>query len=251
MIDSAVVWRGLSELDHVTPICVVLTGMGRGSRNRKTGAMVQAYIVVQGWTAKQAIDNGADFAVCGDCPKRGHRGKGRTCYVSLATGLGVVGRRVARGGYPVMSLASAAQAIVGRQLRIGTYGDPAAVPAEVWRALLENISGWTGYTHQWRHAQGLAPFLMASADTAEERTQANAEGWRTFRVRAVAPNGLAEPLRPGEVVCPASAEAGKRVTCDSCQLCRGQARQARDVAIVDHSTQALAKIRRLPMLKSA
>lgn len=251
MIDSAIVWRGTSELDHCTPICVVLTGMGRGSRNRKTGAMVQAYIVVQGWTAKQAIDNGADFAVCGNCPKRGKNGKGRTCYVSLATGLGVVGRRVARGAYPIMSLASAARAILGRQLRIGTYGDPAAVPAEVWRALLEHVSGWTGYTHQWRQAHELAPILMASADTMEERTRANAEGWRTFRVRAVDRAGLAEPLRPGEVTCPASFEAGKRVTCDACQLCRGQARQARDVAIVDHSVQAIAKIRRLPMLKSA
>ena len=55
--------------------------------------------------------------------------------------------------------------------------------------------------------------LMASVSTPEEADRAQAEGWRTFRVHAEA--------TPGEVVCPASEEAGRRTQCDRCRLCSG------------------------------
>ena len=55
-------------------------------------------------------------------------------------------------------------------------------------------------------------------------------GWRTFRIR-----GPQDPLLAGtECICPASDEAGHRVTCERCQLCRGTNRPARSVAIVAH-----------------
>lgn len=245
--NAAVVWRGVSLLDGKTPIVVVLTGLVDAHRsNRKTGAMVQSYILVDDASPKDAIHDGRDAAICGDCVHRGD-GKGgeRTCYVSLATGLNVVGRHLA--SYPMWSLSRAALAITGRQFRLGTYGDPAAVPDHVWTALLRRVAGWTGYTHQWRVRPTLARWCMASVDSGRERDAAKALGWRTFRVRQVSVTGP-DPLGDREVVCPASAEAGHRVQCERCQLCKGTAIGAKDVAIIDHSNQGRAALRRLPMV---
>ncbi len=207
-------------------------------------------------------------AICGDCRHRGVNGKGRTCYVSLATGLSTVSRKLVKepalahggggggcgngrvvggGGYPRISLARAAVLVAGKQLRLGTYGDP-AVPLTVWEALLVNAAGWTGYTHQWRTRPDLASLVMASVDTPEEHAAAKAAGWRTFRVRRALPSGV-EPLLTREIICPAGAEGGRKVTCEQCQLCRGNARQAKDIAIVDHSVQGRAAVRRLNVLQ--
>ena len=71
---------------------------------------------------------------------------------------------------------------------------------------------------------------MASVDDLDEFCEAREAGWRTFRVR-----GSDDPLvLEAEVICPASAEAGHRGTCQTCELCRGQANPARSVAIVAH-----------------
>jgi hypothetical protein len=45
-----------------------------------------------------------------------------------------------------------------------------------------------------------------------------------------------ETLQPDEVLCPASEEAGKRTTCENCQLCSGNAIKAKNVAIYAHSS---------------
>lgn len=245
-MNSAIVWRGISQLDGVTPIVVVLTGLLDGSRNVKTGSMVQSYILVDdGSSATEAIHRGTDSAICGDCPMRIGPGRKRACYVSMATGLSTVSRRLLGGLYPTISVDDARELVRGRDVRAGTYGDPAAVPLRVWMTMLARVSGWTGYTHQWRDARFAAyrSFLMASADSADDRRLANGQGWRTFRVRQVTDS--VEPLLDGEIVCPASKEGGKRVQCDTCQLCRGTARSARDVAIVDHSVGALARLKKI------
>jgi hypothetical protein len=49
-------------------------------------------------------------------------------------------------------------------LRIGSYGDPAAVPTWVWKDLASDVKVMTGYTHQWkRFDQALKLLMMASA----------------------------------------------------------------------------------------
>lgn len=241
---SAVVWEGPSCLDW-GPIALVLTGLGReGSGNIKTGATVQAYIVRRDMSPLDAIHLGADASVCGDCPLRGDgTGKGRRCYVQLHTGLGVVGRMLLSGSIPRMTLADVAQLLTGRVLRLGTYGDPAAVPWEVWASLVPFAASWLGYTHQWRKFPELRPLVMASAESPEDASEARAAGWRTFRVRGVDAAGQVEPLEQGEVTCPASAEGGKRTTCDKCGLCSGLASKAKSVAIVDHSTRARLRLK--------
>jgi hypothetical protein len=120
-------------------------------------------------------------------------------------------------------------------VRLGTYGDPAAVPAEVWRALLSEAAGWTGYTHQWRAARlrDVLEWCQASCDAPEDVEHARRLGAvGTFRVGAAG----ALDMLPGEVLCPASAEAGKVTTCDRCGLCAG--RTGATVYIPAHGTSA-------------
>tara|TARA_Y100000310_G_scaffold70704_1_gene66454 strand:+ start:7449 stop:8192 length:744 start_codon:yes stop_codon:yes gene_type:complete len=66
-------WRGPSPVDG-TPIVLILTGLSplasKQSTNRKTGAMVQSYILRQDMAPIVAVMSAMDRAVCGDCPLR-------------------------------------------------------------------------------------------------------------------------------------------------------------------------------------
>ncbi len=223
-----IVYRGPSLLNGAPIVVVAIVS----SSNVKTGNMVQTYILAD--NSKSPVQSARDLddaAICGDCPHR--RGMGGSCYVNLGQGARAVLDGVNRGIYPVAG-ADLAQLIANRMVRLGTYGDPAAVPASVWRFLLSNAAGSTGYTHQWRNERGLAvrDFCMASADTEADRDLARSMGFRTFRVRT-----SDAPIMPGEFICPASAEAGKTKTCASCGACAGgTASRKADPVIIVHGT---------------
>jgi len=241
LFTGAILWRGASQLDGA-PIVVVATGLGpQGSRNAKTGAgMVQVYILRADMAPLDAARSGADASICGDCRHRGTAADGavrnRTCYVNLAHGPRVAYLMATTARYSHVDLETGAEILRGRTVRLGAYGDPAAVPFQVWQALLAYAAAWTGYTHQWRRAPELAAYCMASVDTPGERAEARFLGFRTFRVRAA---GQAVETR--EVVCPASAEAGKRATCDACRACGGNLAKARaDIVIAAHGIGAAA-----------
>lgn len=237
---GAVLYRGPSAIDG-SPIVVVATGLeAGGSKNLKTGGMVQTWILADTPESPyQVAQSGADRSVCGDCPHRGTvewgRNVGRSCYVTLIHGPRGAHAKLKRGGYPQVAWEGLAPLFRGRVVRIGAYGDPGAVPdaARFWSEVVREAKAWTGYTHRWRDTgEGLQGLVMASADSLGDYEEAKARGWRTFRVMRAAESAL-----PGaEVICPASAEAGKRTTCMDCTLCMGQSRPARDVAIVVHGT---------------
>jgi hypothetical protein len=108
---------------------------------------------------------------------------------------------------------------MGRALRLGAYGDPAAVPYLLWIEILTalRVRSWVGYTHAWARCDArFRSLVMASVDSPEERETACGLGWRTFRVR-----GRNDPILAGEFVCPAANEAGKRLTCIECNACSG------------------------------
>jgi len=155
-------------------------------------------------------------SVCGDCKHR--RGLGGSCYVNLGQGPRAVMDGVIRGIYPD-NIVNAAFASHKRKIRLGTYGDPAAVPAYVWETLLAGADSHTGYTHQWQNgkADHVKQWCMASVDTPKEAALAKMDGWRTFRVRVA--DGSLEFSH--EMKCPASAEMNKRLTCDTCMACSG------------------------------
>lgn len=225
---SGVIYRGPSLLDGSPIVAVALYS----KRNRKTGGMVQTYILRDDMDPLTASKSGADVAICGTCPHRGtptddpkaKQAKGRTCYVILGQGVLSVWKALSRGLYPVADGRAIGR---GRMVRIGTYGDPAAVPSHVWENLIADAEGWTAYSHQagWR-----PDLAMQSADTYADALRFWKEGARTFRVV----KALSE-ITAREILCPASKEAGKRTTCAACKLCAGTAtRSPKSVAIVMH-----------------
>lgn len=211
------------------PIVAIATGLDAPSHNAKTGPMVQTWIIRSDIAPMPAARANSDDAVCGDCKLRGDSGYGRRCYVTLWLAPNNVFKKV--GEYPIVAWPDLRRVLTGKHIRLGAYGDPAALPFDVWRVVLANVAGWTGYTHQWRACDPrFKSILMASVDSLAEMVLAQAQAWRTFRVRMAD-----EPLSArSEVICPASAEANHVGTCQACELCRGQANPAKSVAIIAH-----------------
>ncbi len=228
---SVLIWRGISRLDRVSPIGVFLTFH---SENEKTGDLAQATIMRLDMAPTEAVKRGADSGICGHCPHMGTGNGDRTCYVVVMHGPGAIYRSWHAGNVPEWTVRQALQALGPRGLRIGAYGDPAAAPMALWRAIIRKRRK-VGYTHQWRdprvHAQGV---LMASCDSIADRVAAKAKGYRTFRVSA------SLDLQAGEILCPASVEAGKRTTCAKCGLCdgsRGAEDRRKDILIPVHGAR--------------
>lgn len=288
---SAVLWQGPSVYDG-SPIVVLATGDDVSSGNSKTGAMIQTWILRADMPPHAALALGADASVCGTCPHRPASPGGRryrkvrsvdpttgaaryrrkvyypsgprSCYVVVAQAPLGVWRAWRRGSYSDATTPAARRALGGgRMVRVGSYGDPAAVPAHVWRELLSGAAGWTGYTHGWRGRPDLKRYLQASVDSEAEGAEARAAGWRTFRVGAAPSPGpalvdtftgrVSGPVgRNREILCPASEEAGKRTTCDRCRLCAGAGPGGRlasvaSVYIPPHGAGAKVAARRLPL----
>lgn len=215
-----VIYRGASLINGKPIVVIAITK----SSNVKTGNMVQTYILPDNGQLPVANAHALeDEAVCGDCKHRRGvvnpaTGKKGSCYVNLGQGVTVVTKSYLNGNYPE-SLMQATEASRNRVVRLGTYGDPAAVPYHVWESLLAYSAGHTGYTHQWAKSSTdprIMRLCMASADSADEQIQAQSMGYRTFRVRLAD-----QPLLPREFVCPASEEAGKRKLCTECKACDG------------------------------
>lgn len=214
------------------PIAVIVCAL-KGSRNVKTGDMVQTYIIRSDIDPISAVRSGADASICGDCVHRGDgTGKGRSCYVTLMHGPSSVWRAYQGGRYPTMDPDAAAFFLTGRMLRIGTYGDPAAAPLSLWNALTRYVKGWTGYSHRAAHlGPEWAKIVMASVDNPIERLAVKQKGFRTFRVGGDADYG--------EILCPASKEAGKKTVCAECRACMGTSGKARvDIYIPPHGSGA-------------
>jgi hypothetical protein len=223
MPKGIVIFEGPSLIDN-KPIVVIANTFKR-SANKKTGPMIQTWIMRSDIHPNDAMKTGEDFSVCGDCKHRGtynpvtKRVEKQTCYVNVMHGPTSVWRtykRTGEAGYWTYD-SSMLKFFKGRQLRLGCYGDPAAVPISLWITFCNVAAGFTGYTHQWRTCDPLLKyFCMASVDTIPEQREAQLDGWSTFRVRPI--DGQ---ILPNEFICPASKEAGKKTTCAKCNICRG------------------------------
>ena len=247
-VSAAVIYRGPSKLDRM-PIVAILTGMKGDSRNPKTDGIAQLWILRDDMNPEEAIATGQDISICGGCVHRGTVGDPtdpNTCYVITGWAPSRIWDCDKRGGYPPMDPRDASRRLADQrvEVRLGAYGDPAALPVPVLRDLLHDVTGWTGYSHQWKRCHSsYRRWLMASTDSIAETVEAQAAGWRTFRIRK--PDEL--PI-VGEIDCPASDEQGHRLQCIDCMICNGcgpnDTASRASVSIVAHGRGANAIVRR-------
>ena len=213
------------------PIVVVAT---MGGNNPKTDndfkSMVQTWIMLRDTPPHEAVKSGNDAGVCGNCIQR--PSVGGACYVKTFQAPLSIWRAYKRGNYnSVINLEN----LRGAELRLGSYGDPSAVPFDIWRNLIDKVQPrlMTGYTHQMSHKafdKRMAEVCMISADTPKFALKAHAQGFRTFRMTTDT-----EQLLPNEIICPNDTDG---VKCIDCGLCDG-AGDKPNIAILAHG--ALAK----------
>lgn len=232
------------------PIVVIINKVHAKSANDKTGALVQSFIIRSDVNPVQALKTGDDAAICGNCVHRpilaAENGE-PPCYVNVGRSVLAVFNAYKRGRYVKVSPQELAIILAGKKLRIGTYGDGAAAPVSLWQTLTQYTLDHVGYTHQWERPGfdhfAWSTLVMASADSHAQALEAQALSYRTFRV------SIGLDKQTGEISCPASAESGKKTTCENCMLCAGQMKAAKNIVIADH---ALGHKRRvIPILVTA
>ncbi len=233
-----ILWKGKSLLDGER-IMVIATGVFAKTENRKTGDMIQTWILRRDIDPMLARRMGEDKSICGDCK----HSQESTCYVNI--------------GQAPMNIYNAyhderyrdfdnndIDLFKNRSIRIGSYGDPAAIPYKIWENICFVSNNFCGYTHQWHNKkidQRLKNYCMASIDSivnyTKEYEKAKVLGWRTFRVFADKTGiNVYDVKQNSEIVCPASKEAGVLTNCEKCNLCCGLNKaNGRDVLINHHA----------------
>lgn len=241
-IRGHVVYDGPSALDGRRILGILTYKSG----NRKNPGMVQLWILFADVSPIEAVRLGLDVSICGTCvhrrtrlvlpklkpkrrgskPRKRRKTHRRTCYVDLGKGPTSVWKAWKRGRYDSARLREVAPFLLGRKLRFGAYGDPAALPYNLLEGLAaavatldpqgRTVPQHTGYTHQWREGFALQQLLMASAESDADALEARSLGFSAFQVTA----GL-RPRVSGTADCPASAEKGHKLTCGECMMCHG------------------------------
>lgn len=205
-----VLYRGKSVLDGA-PIVVVAT---MSTANDKTGDMIQTWIMRDDVSPTEASKQKLDSSVCGMCPHR--TSLQGACYVTLHQAPLSVWRAYKRGNYKDLDSKDLGH-FTDRYLRLGSYGDPAAVPFEIWQNLINVTAGNTGYTHQLGHKKfdpRIATICQISADTEQQAAKAQKNGYKTFRVKTANMRKL-----DNEITC---VNTTHNVSCLDCGLCDGK-----------------------------
>lgn len=223
--NGVIVYHGVSNGENIVAIA---TGLLNPSKNRKTGPMVQIYILHADLSPTEASSQGKDIGVCGDCMHR--KSLGGACYVNQGQDPLNIFNAYKNGKYPyIVSDVKKFQDsditsvyvndgmwdIFKRSyVRFGAYGDPAFIPIDIVEKIASNCKGFTGYTHQWKKTNSAyQKYFMASVDFSWEYDLAKKLGWRTFRV---SPEWNIK--KSGEMPCLFSL---KDMQCVDCLLCCG------------------------------
>ena len=237
-IAGFIVYDGPSMIDNSPIVAVLIKPRSRKRSNVKTGAMAQVYILQRDIHPIDAVATGNDVGICGDCRHRptinSETGKaeGRTCYVNLGHGPSSVYRSLLAGNYPAIEPDMICTIIDPSWLiRMGAYGDPAALPLHIRKRITNPAKGSTSYSHAWRRDD--VTDSMASVDSLDEAVEAWDMGRRTFRVVS----SIDSLVKGKEILCPASKEAGHKVKCEACMLC-DPAKMAKSIGILVHGPGA-------------
>ncbi len=231
--NGVIIYEGPSLIDG-KPIVVIANGL-KVSKNSKIGDMIQTWILRTDMHPNDALKTGDDSSICGDCMHRGRYVEetdtvtDRTCYVNLyKDGVYSIWHAYKRGSYPVCDIKHM-QLFDGRHVRIGSYGDPAAVPVYVWKTITKLCKDYTGYTHAWQWCDtAYSKFCMASVETQDGYFEANSKGYRTFRLL---PDENYATIT-NETRC--FAQIKDTIHCDKCGFCDGSTSNRKNVTVVFH-----------------
>lgn len=234
--NGIVVYRGPSELGGGNVVAIITFR----TENRKIGKMAQLWILPDnGLSPLAAVQAGQNQSACGNCALQGQwdailgKVRNRVCYVNLGQGPRSIHSALSKGRYPAVSLERALELIRGLKLRLGAYGDPAALPIDLIEALVSVSSGHTGYSHQlfWidrPKAERLAKLVMVSCHNRAQLEEAQRRNWRAFAVVTESQRAQSTDL----VECPAYTRG---ISCEQCLLCRGASLKARSVFVIAHA----------------
>jgi hypothetical protein len=258
------VHSGKSKHDGAPVVALLKTSK---SKNRKTGNVATLTYLRADVNPGAAVRDGLDASVCGACPFRpverrkleharevalGRRlrkdERSTGCYVPIRA-LQAQWKAFRRGAYPAPQRGELARALAGRVLRFGIYGNGSqSIPFRTAARLAKLARGHMGYDHNWRevYAQPWRALTMASVGSLAEKREANALGWRTFRVTRDLSDRQAD-----EVVCPATT---KGLTCEQCRYCdgngvSGEHATRKSVVILDHGPTSARTLDRLAAMQ--
>jgi hypothetical protein len=236
-----IMYQGASALNG-DPIISIAT---LHSANDKTGDMIQLWILPSDQSPLEALKTNNNGGACGSCKLQGwfdgQKMQNRVCYVQVGQAPEAIFKAWKRGKYPIYDPKIHAKKIKGRKIRLGAYGDPAALDPALLEHLVNETGsiGHTGYSHQLFDiaktdrplADRLAQLLMASCDDNAQHDIATSYGWRTFTVKT--PDG---DTPDGAIECPFYSH---NVQCENCLLCCGSAKNARSIYAIAHAKTGL------------
>ncbi len=221
MSNTRFLWKGLSQYTD-NPIEAFIT---LKSTNTKTGDIPQITILPMDVKPTDALKTGQDEDVCGNCPLRPKLFNSDThdkpCYVNCGFAPNAIARSKTIIDFQTKSIFDI--------IRIGAYGDSAAVEKKALLKMVSLAKKVLNYTHAWadKKFNYLKAFSMASVHSLEEKLQANKLGFRTFRTVKYA----CSKLDPDEIVCP---NFTRSIICKACKLCIGNQIQAKNIVIPSH-----------------
>lgn len=200
---------------------LILTGLKRPSQNRKTGPMVQSFLLDPARIQPEPKIFGSR---CETCPMV------QRCYVGRDKLS--VRRAVVENKYPQVQLRQALIELEGKKIRLGTYGDPSVLELSTLAEITRVTSGHTGYTHYWSSVDnGYSRYLMASVESVSLKEEAQALGYRTFRV---IPKNESITLEDDEILCPFSTHGTQCHDCGLCDGKRADSDKRKNIAILEH-----------------
>jgi len=203
----------------------------KGTQNRKTGDMIQIWIILTDTHPSAAVDSGLDAStICRGCPFAAGNG----CYVLTHQAPAAIWRKLQRGGYDYLPPSDYSQFFGGRAVRFGAYGNPTLLPFSIAKAIAKESRGWTGYFHNWNEMPKAEmkqwnSLFMASTETKDSLVLADKLKLRTFHVSPEKPENAVECLADS-----------RNLQCAQCLLCQGTSKKAKPVWINPHGSR-LAK----------
>ena len=183
------------------------------SKNGKTGDVPTLFV---GGTREEAANS------CAGCSHYG-----TTCYAwrgRVGMGAASVWRAASKGKDYSLDTALKRAARSARMVRVSAIGDVAALPVEYVREMAKQVAreglDLVGYTSRWATSPHLKDVVLASVPNLAAADTAISEGWKVA-VTLPADHEGGSFTTPNGVkgrVCPAI--LSKRVTCNTCRLCK-------------------------------